>query len=118
MCPCREVAVIRGYSNACARGGEIPRCARNNGVLRSNSLLQQALDAIGENAVRRIFGNETIEQAQIGVHGDVVVGDFYGAFDRGAEQAPLRGEGEVEGRALPGSFLNGYFDRELRRGFE
>jgi len=84
------------------------------GTVTRQLLLQQAFDAIGENGARRIFGNETIEQAEVGVYGHVVVGDFHGAFDGGAEQAPICGEGEVEDGTSPGSFLDGYLDGELR----
>src|SRR5216683_4057723 len=98
--------------------GEIPhRCAaRNDGV--SLLLSQQAFDAIGQDGLRGFLWNETAEQAEVGVDGNVVVGDFDGAFDGRAEQAPLCGESEEQSGALPGSLLDVYFYGEIGGGSE
>jgi len=57
-------------------------------------------------------GNHALEEAQVGVDGEVVISDFDGAFDWGAEQADFGGEGKGEGGALPAFLLGNDLYRE------
>lgn len=57
-------------------------------------------------------GDEAFEQAQVGVNGEVVVGDEDGAGDRGAHKTHFGDEGKDEGVAMPGAALLRKFDRD------
>jgi hypothetical protein len=52
---------------------------------------QEAADACGHDFAGCGDRDQALEQAEVGVNGDVLIGDFDGAFDGCAEQAHLRG---------------------------
>jgi len=55
---------------------------------------QEAADLGGDEFAGGVGWDQTFEHAQVGVDGDVGVGDFDRAFDGRAEQTHLRGESE------------------------
>jgi len=57
-------------------------------------------------------GDEAFEEAEVGVDGEVVVGDEDGAGDGSAHEAGLGDEGEDQSVALPGAAFIGEFDGE------
>ena len=50
-------------------------------------------------------GNHALENAQVGVDGEVVIGDIDGAFDGSAEETHFGGQGKREGGTLPALLL-------------
>ena len=57
-------------------------------------------------------GDEAFEEAEIGVDGEVVVGDEDGAGDRSAHKAGFGYKGKDQSVALPGAAFIGEFDGE------
>lgn len=78
--------------------------------MRLGGLLQEGFDAGGDGLLGLGGGDEALEEAEVGVNGEVVVSDKDGAGDRGAHEAHFGDEGKDEGVAMPGAAFLREFD--------